>query len=176
MIMSLFYGLITGIIFGFLLQKGQVLRYDKQLGAMRLIDFTIVKFMLSTIIVGMIGIYLLRDIGAVTLSVKSTNIGANIIGGVIFGVGWAVLGYCPGTAAGALGEGRWDALFGILGMLLGAAIYAELYPLMKASILKWGSLGKITLPVVLGMNAWLLIIPLGLIYMGLFFFFEKKRL
>ena len=45
----LIYGFITGIIFGFVLQKGQVLKYDKQLGALRLIDFTIVKFMLSVI-------------------------------------------------------------------------------------------------------------------------------
>ena len=59
----LIYGFITGIIFGFLLQKGQVLKYDKQLGALRLIDFTIVKFMLSAIIVAMIGIYLLKDLG-----------------------------------------------------------------------------------------------------------------
>ena len=46
---TLFYGLITGILFGFLLQKGEVLRYDKQIGALRLQDMTIVKFMLSHI-------------------------------------------------------------------------------------------------------------------------------
>ena len=48
--------------------------------------------------------------------------------GLIFGIGWGLLGYCPGTSAGALGEGRWDAVWGILGMLAGAAIYAEAYP------------------------------------------------
>ncbi|MGB6282407.1 MAG: YeeE/YedE family protein, partial [Syntrophobacteria bacterium] len=47
----LIYGLVTGIFFGFLLQKGRVLRYDKQLGALRLMDMTIVKFMLSTVLV-----------------------------------------------------------------------------------------------------------------------------
>jgi hypothetical protein len=39
----LIYGLITGILFGFLLQKARVIRYDKQLGALRLLDMTIVK-------------------------------------------------------------------------------------------------------------------------------------
>jgi len=58
------YGLITGILFGFLLQKGRVLRYDKQIGALRLLDMTIVKFMFSSVLVGMIGVYLLKDLGA----------------------------------------------------------------------------------------------------------------
>jgi hypothetical protein len=53
----LVYGLITGILFGFLLQRGQVLRYDKQLGALRLLDMTIVKFMLSSVLVAMVGVY-----------------------------------------------------------------------------------------------------------------------
>jgi uncharacterized protein len=115
---TLLYGLITGILFGFLLQKGRVLRYDKQLGALRLHDMTIVKFMLSSILVGMVGIYLLKDLGLVKLSIKEADLGANILGGLIFGAGWALLGYCPGTAVGAIGEGRWDAIWGIMGMLV----------------------------------------------------------
>ena len=97
-IRMLIYGAVTGIFFGILLQKARVIRYDKQLGALRLIDMTIVKFMLSAVIVAMAGIYALHDIGLVNLHVKSTIIGANVIGGLLFGVGWAILGYCPGTA------------------------------------------------------------------------------
>ena len=93
---ELIYGVITGIIFGFLLQKGRVIRYDKQLGALRLLDMTIVKFMVSTILVAMVGVYLLKDMGLAKLSVKPTILGGNIIGGLIFGLGWALLGYCPG--------------------------------------------------------------------------------
>lgn len=172
----LIWGIITGILFGFLLQKGQVLKYDKQLGALRLTDFTIVKFMLSTVIVAMVGIYLLNDLGLVKLKLKSTVLGANIIGGLIFGAGWGLLGYCPATAVGALGEGRWDSLFGIVGMLFGAAIYAEVYPALKTNVLSWGNLGKITLPGVLGINHWLVIAVLILLFVGLFFLFEKKKL
>ena len=72
---TLFYGLITGILFGFLLQKGEVLRYDKQIGALRLQDMTIVKFMLSHIAVAMVGVYFLYDLGIVKLSIKSTILG-----------------------------------------------------------------------------------------------------
>ena len=64
------YGLITGILFGFLLQKGRVLRYDKQIGALRMLDMTIVKFMMSAIVVGMVGTYLLVDLGLAKLSIK----------------------------------------------------------------------------------------------------------
>ncbi|MGE0156439.1 MAG: DUF6691 family protein [Geobacter sp.] len=173
---DLFYGLITGFLFGFLLQKGRVLRYDKQLSALLLKDMTIIKFMLTSVIVAMVGTYLLVDLGLAKLSIKATILGANIIGGIVFGLGWGLLGYCPGTSAGALGEGRWDALWGIAGMLAGAAIYAEAFPAMKATVLTWGNLGKITLPQVLGVNHWLVIVPVVAGALFLFRWFEKKGL
>jgi len=173
--MTLGYGLITGIFFGIFLQKAQVLRYDKQVGAMRFLDMTIFKFMLTSIIVSAVGIYFLKDLGLVKLSVKGTSIGAQLLGGSIFGIGWGILGYCPGTAVGAVGEGRIDALWGIAGMLCGAALYAEAYPFMKAKIIPLGNYGKITLPQALGVNHWLVIIAFALITLGMFIFFEKKK-
>jgi uncharacterized membrane protein YedE/YeeE len=173
---TLLYGLITGIMFGFLLQRGRVLRYDKQIGALRLMDMTIIKFMLSSIIVAMVGVYLLKDMGLVKLQIKATILGAQVIGGLIFGLGWGLLGYCPGTQMGALGEGRWDAVWGILGMLAGAAVFAEVYPTIKTTILTWGVLGKITVPEVLGINHWPVIIVFVIGSVLLFRWFEKKGL
>jgi hypothetical protein len=173
---ELYSGLITGILFGFLLQKGQVLRYDKQLGAMRLLDMTIMKFMLSAILVAMVGLYGLNEYGLIKFSLKETIIGANVIGGLLFGIGWAVVGYCPGTAVGALGEGRWDAAFGLAGMLVGAALFAEAYPAVKTTILTWGNYGKITIPTALGVNPWPVIAALAALYLGIFWLFEKKGL
>jgi hypothetical protein len=172
----LLYGFITGILFGFLLQRGQVLRYDKQLGALRLLDMTIVKFMLSSILVAMVGFYLLHDLGLAKLSVKSTVLGGNIIGGLIFGVGWGLFGFCPGTAVGAVGEGRWGTVWGIIGMVVGAAFYAEAYPFMKQTVLTWGKLGKLTLPQVLGVNHWVVIPVMILGTLGVFSWFERKGL
>ena len=170
------YGIVTGIIFGFLLQKAHVLRYDKQVGALRLMDMTIIKFMLSAMIVASIGIYLLKDLSLVQLSVKSTSIGAQLVGGTLFGIGWGLLGYCPGTAVGALGEGRLDGLWGILGMVCGGALYAVAYPFTKAHIISIGSYGKITLPQVMGLNRWIVILVLTTLSVLLFRFFERKNL
>ena len=174
--MTLVYGLITGILFGFFLQKGRVLRYDKQIGALLLQDMTIVKFMLSHIVVAMVGVYFLYDMGLVKLSLKPMIVGAVVIGGLIFGLGWGLLGYCPGTSLGALGEGRTDAIWGIAGMLVGAGIYAEAYPYLQKTVLTWGSYGKITIPQVLGVNHWIVIIPFVILTVLLFKWFEKKGL
>jgi uncharacterized membrane protein YedE/YeeE len=171
---ELFIGAITGILFGFCMQKAQVVRYDRQLGALRLKDMTIVKFMLTTILVAMVGIYLLLDLGLIKLSIKPLILGGNVIGGLIFGIGWGIVGYCPATAMGALGEGRYDAAFGLLGMILGAGIYAEVYPIIKETVLTWGNFGKVTLPAALGINHWFVIIVLGAAFVGLFKWFGKK--
>jgi uncharacterized protein len=172
----LLYGLITGILFGFLLQRGQVLRYEKQLGALRLLDMTIVKFMLTSVLVAMVGVYFLYDLGLVQLSLKPLNLGGNIIGGLLFGAGWGLFGFCPGTAVGAAGEGRWGVVWGIGGMLVGAALFAEAYPALKATVLTWGDLGRLTLPGVLGISPWFIIPALILGVLALFFWFEGKGL
>lgn len=174
--MTLFIGLATGILFGILLQRARVLRYDKQLGALRLKDMTIVKFMLSAILVASAGIYLLVDLELVKLSIKGTAVGAQLIGGGLFGVGWALLGYCPGTAWGALGEGRYDAIWGIVGGWFGAAAYAEFYPALKSSVLTWGSYGKITWPGLFGVSHWFIILILAILVISLFRLFERLGL
>ena len=172
----LFYGFITGILFGFLLQRGQVLRYEKQLGALRLLDMTIVKFMLSSILVAMVGVYLLHDLGVARLSIRATALGRLITGGLLFGVGWGLFGFCPGTAVGAVGEGRWGAVWGIFGMIVGAALFAEAFPYLNQTVIPWGDLGRLTLPQVLGVNPWIVIPVVILATLGLFYWFEKKGL
>jgi len=140
-------GLVMGFCFGFLLQRGGVTRYDVILGQLLLRDWTVVKVMLSAVIVGMVGIEVFRVKGWATLHKKSGSVGGTVVGGLIFGAGFAVLGYCPGTMAGAVGQGSLDALFGgIPGMLAGAAIYAGIYPKLRDNLLKKGAFGEVTLP------------------------------
>jgi uncharacterized protein len=127
-----------GMAFGFLLQKGGVGKFNILIGQLLLQDFTVTRIMLTAIIVGMIGVFTLHHFAKVNLHVKPTRIGPNIIGGLLFGAGFALLGYCPGTAAAALGQGSWDALFGMAGLVVGSWIFAEFSASLKTTVEKWG--------------------------------------
>lgn len=125
-------GLFTGIIFGFLLHKGGVTKYDVILSQLRLEDFTILKIMLSAVIVTMLGISYLYPKNKIEISPKAGSIKNSILGGLVFGVGFALLGYCPGTIAGAIGNGNLDGLIGgLLGIIVGSGIFASLYTKLK---------------------------------------------
>lgn len=149
---QLMLGLFFGTIFGFLLQKGGVAQYEVLMGALFLTDFTVMKIMLTAIATGMIGIFSLHALGLVELHVKHTRYAANIMGGLIFGLGFGLLGYCPGTGAAALGQGNYDAIAGVLGLLAGSYLYAEMSGFLDSTVLKWGDRGKILLPDMVGMS------------------------
>lgn len=160
---------LFGFLFGFLLQKGGVGKYNVLIGQLLLQDFTVVKIILTAIVVGMVGVFTLHHYGKVELHLKPTRIGANLIGGLVFGAGFALLGYCPGTVAAALGQGSWDALFGMAGLIAGSWIFAELSGWSKRTVETRGNLGKVTLPdllhvsrrsVVIGMAATLITVLL----------------
>ena len=159
-------GAITGLVFGFLLQKGGVTRFNVIVNQFRLKDFTVLKVMLTAILLGGLGIYIMKGIGVeFAMHIKATHILANTIGGLIFGVGMVILGYCPGTGVAAIGDGSKHATFGVLGMLFGAAIYAELYPWAKSHILNVGQLGKVTIPSEIGVSpiTFLILLSIGAI-------------
>jgi uncharacterized protein len=140
-------GLVTGILFGFLLQKGGVTDYGVIEGQLLLTDFTVLKLMLSAVIVGMIAFHILKHFGFANLHAAEGTLGSNVIGGLIFGAGFALLGYCPGTVAGAVGTGALDALIGgMLGMLIGAGLFADFYPALKNRILARGPFPAVTVP------------------------------
>ncbi len=174
---QLAWGLAFGIIFGFLLQKGGVTKYDVIIGQLLLTDFTVLKIMLSAMVTGMIGIYLMKNLGWVNLYIKSGSWGRNVIGGLLFGVGFALLGYCPGTIAGAIGNGYLDALIGgVAGILIGSGLFAALYPRLKPGILSKGDFGDLTLPKLFKVNEWVVILPLAVLVVLLLLWFEQAGL
>lgn len=152
--------LLCGMAFGFLLQKGGVTDYDVIMGQLLLRDFTVVKIMLSAVVVGSLGIHAMRSLGLVTLHPKPGSIGSSALGGLVFGFGFATLGYCPGTVAGAVGSGALDALLGgVPGILLGSWLFAVAYPRMRRDLLLKVDFGSKTLPEVLGVNPWAVVLP-----------------
>lgn len=149
---TLVMGGLFGVIFGFLLQKGGVAKYHVLIGSLLLEDFTVMKVMLTAIIVGGTGIFVLHALGLVELHLKPTRYASNIIGGLLFGIGFGLIGYCPGTGAAALGQGNWDAIGGVVGLLVGSYLYAESAGTLDRTINTWGDRGKMTLPELLGMK------------------------
>jgi hypothetical protein len=174
---QLVIGLIIGVFFGFFLQKSGVTEYDVIINQLLLKDFIVLKVMLTAIITGTIGVHALRSLGLTQLHPKPGSVGQNVIGGLLFGVGFAVLGYCPGTIAGAVGQGQLDALVGgVGGILLGAGIFAALYPRMERPILLLGDFGKVTLPEVLKVNAWAVVVPAVIVLIGALLLLERAGL
>jgi uncharacterized membrane protein YedE/YeeE len=151
---KLFLGLITGVLFGFLLQKGRVAKFPVIIGQFLLQDWTVVKIMLSAVAVGSIGVYTLVSLGMADFHIKPAALGGVVLGGLLFGIGIAVLGYCPGTTVAACGEGHRDALFGVAGMLAGAFTYVGLFPQIDPFLRTFPDWGKVTLPDVTGLSAW----------------------
>jgi hypothetical protein len=137
---------LFGLAFGFLLQKGGVGKYNVLLGQLLLQDFTVAKIMLTAITVGMVGVFTLHHFAKANLHIQPTRIGAHIVGGLLFGAGFALIAYCPGTGAVALGQGSWDVLFGMAGLIAGSYLYAEMSGWLKETIEKWGNRGKVLLP------------------------------
>ncbi|MDG6251364.1 DUF6691 family protein [Methanocalculus sp.] len=165
-------GVLFGIIFGFLLQKGGVASYDVILGQLLLTDFTVVKIMMTAILVGMIGVYVMKAAGLVHLHTKLGSAGATIIGGLIFGAGFAVLGYCPGTAAAAVGSGALDALVGMIGIVIGAGIFARLYPRLDRTILNKGVFPAETIPELLGVRALFIVPVVAVLIVGVLYLLQ----
>jgi uncharacterized protein len=167
---KLLWGLVFGFMFGFLLQKGGVTRYDVIIAQLLLEDFTVLKIMLSAVLTGMLGIHAMKRFGWVQFQPKAGSWGKNAVGGLVFGVGFALLGYCPGTIAGAVGNGYLDAaVAGLIGIILGSGLLAALYPRLNAGILRLGDFGERTLPQVLKVNEWVVIVPLSfIIVLGLY--------
>jgi uncharacterized protein len=175
--LQLVIGFAIGIGFGFALQRGGVTNFDVIINQLLFKDFTVVKIMLSAMLTGMVGVHLLRKYGLAQLHPKAGSVGSTIVGGLIFGVGFGLLGYCPGTVVAAAATARFDALFGgILGILAGSGLFAAWYPRLEKSILNKGSFGDKTLPEIVSICPWRVILVIEVLVLGLFVWLEKAGL
>jgi uncharacterized membrane protein YedE/YeeE len=154
--------LLIGIAFGFMLQKGGLTRYERIVGIFLFEDLTVLKFLLSALVTGAIGIQIVVALGwAEPLPVPMSYLTGNLLGGLVFGVGMALSGYCPGTVAAGAGEGRLDYLVpGVLGLYTGALVYGLLYPRIMPSLTRIASLGAVRLPEVMRAEPWLVLLLL----------------
>ena len=94
----------------------------------------VVKVMFSALITAMLGLCYVLALGWITpdqLFFLPTVYGAQIVGGLLFGVGFVMSGWCPGTGVVGLASGKLDALIFLVGTLLGTILFNELFALVK---------------------------------------------
>lgn len=159
----LLLGLVTGIGFGYILQNVGVARCGCIFDALNLRNLKAVKMMLTAVAVGSLIVYPASALGWVTIGSKTLYVLALIGGGALFGAGFALAGYCPGTALAAAGAGRREVIPVIAGGLVGALAYAVLYPVIEPLFIRPLNFGRVSLPELLGTNA----VATGMIFAGL---------
>ncbi|MEE4203092.1 MAG: DUF6691 family protein [Halieaceae bacterium] len=172
---TLVIGFLIGCAFGAILFMGGATSYRRIMGTLLLKDMWIIKLMCTAIGVGTLGIYLLDMNGLANMSVKPAYIGGVAVGGLIFGIGWAVAGYCPGTCVVGAAEGKLDAVFTVLGGLAGALLFSLAFPFLEATLIEPLNFGKVTLESLLGISGIYLAIPFSAMLLGLAFFVLKDR-
>ncbi len=167
--------LIFGLLFGFLMQYGKVNRNDVISGMATLEDFTVIKTIGLAIGIGIIILGLEIGLGLASFHVKPLILGGIILGGLLFGFGMAILGYCPGTLAISLGEGSIDAFVGIIGGLIGGLVFTLLLPFIGNFL--GPNYGSISLNSLMGTNSlyYILITFIGLLMIVLAFWINKKE-
>lgn len=143
--MTLVYALLVGIVMGWLLQRVRASSPAMILANLRLENLTIIKFMALTIAVGAVLVYALNAYYPMHIDVKPLYLIGVAVGGIIFGVGFAVGGYCPGTCVVGAGEGRKDAWMAIVGGIVGALFFTLLYNLLEPVLIRPTNFGKVTM-------------------------------
>lgn len=151
--MTLLYALLVGIAMGALIQRVGASSPRMILASLRLENITIIKFMATTIAVGTVVAYVLSFWIPMHFDIKPTYVVGVLVGGLIFGTGFAVGGYCPGTCVVGIGEGRRDALAALFGGITGALVFTLVYTAIQGTLIAPLDYGKITLASVLHLPA-----------------------
>jgi uncharacterized protein len=172
---KLVLGFVSGIVFGFVLQKGRVAKYRVIMAQFLLKDWTVFKIMATAVVVGSIGVYAMHERGLVRLEIKPAALGGVISGAILFGIGLSIFGLCPGTSVAGCGEGRRDAIVGVLGMLFGAGAYVVAYEKLQPLVKGFGDLGKVTLPELTNVSPWAWIVPIALLVVLVFTIVEWRH-
>jgi uncharacterized membrane protein YedE/YeeE len=175
----LLFAFITGIFFGFFLEKAGFGNAKKLVEQFYFTDMRMFKVLFSAIVTAMLGIYWLgffKLIDITQIYINATFIWPQIIGGILFGFGFVICGLCPGTSCVAVFTGKLDGVAVLAGMTAGILIFNELNPYL-ARLINYSSIGDVSIYEVFNMSYGLmtfLIVILALVAFGLVSRVEKK--
>lgn len=136
-------GLAMGAVFGIALEKSRVFEPGTIISQMQLRTFLMLKIFLSAVITGLVVLVVLNGVWGVKLYPKALVWQADIVGGLLLGVGISIAGACPGTVFAQIGAGYRDAWFTVAGGIAGAMTFGYLEPVLRPILLSGGS-GKLT--------------------------------
>ena len=162
---SLVLAFLIGIGFGFALERAGFGSAKKLVSQFYLNDLAVFKVMFTAIVTAMLGVTYLSWAGFLDLSLVylvPTYWVAQVVGGLVLGVGFVVGGYCPGTSLVSTATGKLDGLLFVLGFAAGTLAFALAFPLVKG-LYTAGDLGTKTLPQVLGIPYGMLVFDVELI-------------
>lgn len=143
----------SGVVMGWLIQEVGASDPRRLLANLRLERFDIIRFMAVTIAVAAVLLPLLGFVTPLHTAIKPLHWVGVIVGGVVFGMGFGLAGFCPGTCVVAAGSGRREAWLVVVGGLLGAAVYHLTAPWLVDVWHRW-DVGRLVLPDVVGLPAW----------------------
>jgi len=172
---NLIGALFLGLSFGFFLERGGLGNPHRLTGVFYLTDFAVPKAMFTAILVAATGVCVLTDLKILDMGavyIIPTFFWPQLVGGALFGIGYIVSGYCPGTAVAGLASGRLDALAAMVGVGLGALIFAAVFPQVEGFYLT-SSMGKVTLPEFIGINKWVMLAIVYVMAGSLFYAMER---
>lgn len=125
-----------GTLFGIILIKSEVVSWFRIQEMFRFQGFHMYGILGSAVVIAGLSIAFLRRADArtirgepITISDKPMNRGTNqLLGGIAFGLGWGLLGACPGPIYALIGAGITPVVVALLGAIAGAWTYGHLKP------------------------------------------------
>ena len=172
---GLILAVVLGLFFGLFLERGGLGNPHKLTGVFYLTDFSVPKAMFTAILVAGTGLYLLSDLNILDMHrvwIVPTFFWPQLLGGALFGIGFLVSGYCPGTAVAGFASGRMDALVTMLGIGAGSLVFAVVYPALEGFYLS-SSMEGATLPSLLGISHWVVLAFVYIMAAGMFYAMER---
>ncbi len=167
---GLIIALILGVSFGFWLERAGF-GYSRKLALQFYFkDMTVLNVMFTAIVVAMLGLLLFSLFGWLDITkiyINPTYLWAQLIGGLILGVGFAIGGYCPGTSVVGAVTGHVDAYFFLGGAMFGMFVFGEMFPSLEG-LYNWGAMGDVRLSDVFNISSG--VVALAVVILAILFF------